>query len=337
MNGEVNGIIDLNSDMESYVIQASASRTVFFRSKFEDKYDVLEFLHFSDVHACRYNWDRVVEYLNYYKDYISFALHTGDYCEDNQESYADLYGEGIASERVIYNCIGNHDTNSVDQVTHVRTITSNDKPYALLFNHTEGWDVCFQDRPNSMNYYNDFEKSNVRMIVLDLYYDVELQKKWLAEVLDDAREKGLYVITAMHEQTAHIVESYGVTFNSINDYDGLLGKEGKRPYEDTIAEFVKAGGVHICHFAGHSHHDKFGITEQGILNSVVPCATTWCGWSDGKRVMNTKTQDCFNVVSIDPNLGLLKLIRIGDNSDHFLRPKRLLCFDYVNRRVIYNE
>lgn len=336
MSFENKSIIELNKDVESFVIQASASRTEFFKQKFDDKCSVLQFLHFSDVHMRLDCWDRVIEYLNYYKDYISFALHTGDYCEDSQERYNDLYGDGIKSERIVYNCIGNHDTNSVDQITRVRTITEKDKPHALLFNHTEGWDVNYFDVKFPMSYYKDFPESNIRMIVLDCYYDIEEQKRQLAEILRDAREKGFYVITAMHELTGAIEESFGVTFNTINDYKGLLGKQRQRVYEQAIVDFVKDGGVHICHFAGHDHHDGFGITENGILNSIVPCATTWAGWSDGKRVEGTKTQDCFNIVSIDPNLKLLKIVRVGDNSDHFLREKRLLCFDYEKRKVIFN-
>ena len=329
-------IIELNRDVESFVIQASATRTSFFNQKFDDRFSVLQFLHFSDVHARLDCWNRVVEYLNYYKDFILFALHTGDYCEDSQEKYTDLYGDGINAERIIYNCIGNHDTNSVDQETRVRTITGKKEPYSLLFNHMEGWDVKFFDLEYSMSYYKDFPESNIRMIVLDCYYDIDEQKKQLAKLLDDAREKGLYVITAMHEMTGAIEESFNVTFNTLNDYAALSGKPYRRQFEETIVDFVNRGGVHICHFAGHDHHDGFGITEHGILNSIVPCATTWNGWSDGKRIEGTKTQDCFNIVSIDPNLKLLKLVRVGDNSDHYLREKKLLCFDFINRKVIYN-
>lgn len=337
MSVKKKSIIELNRDVESFVIQASATRTEFFKDKFDDRYSVLQFLHFSDVHMRLDCWDRVIEYLNYYKEYISFALHTGDYCEDSQERYNDLYGDGLKSKRVVYNCIGNHDTNSVNKETGVRIITEKDKPYKLLFNHTEGWDVIFFDVDYPMSYYKDFPKSNIRMIVLDCYYDIEKQKKQLAEILRDAREKGLYVITAMHEYTGAIEESFGVTFNTINDYAALLGKPRQRAYEQEIIDFVRSGGVHICHFAGHDHHDGFGLTENGILNSIVPCATTWAGWSDGKRVEGTKTQDCFNIVSIDPNLKLLKLVRVGDNCDHYLREKHVLCFNFETRTVIYNR
>ena len=50
--------------------------------------------------------------------------------------------------------------------------------------------------------------SDVHM-VLDLYYDIEIRIKWLKNILADAKEKGLYVITAMHEPSGNINDTYG--------------------------------------------------------------------------------------------------------------------------------
>ena len=61
MNGLTDNIIELNRDMEQYIIQGSASRTKFFNKKFDDRFKVLQFVHFSDVHAVLDLWNRVVE------------------------------------------------------------------------------------------------------------------------------------------------------------------------------------------------------------------------------------------------------------------------------------
>lgn len=329
-----NSIIELNREVEPFIVQATATRTKFFAKKFGDKYEPLQFVHFSDIHAVMDLWNRISEFINYYKDYISFGLHTGDYCGDNQHLYADFYNCGFECDRPIYNCVGNHDTFA----DHSHKIAPKELTHRLLFAPMPDItrDVTFMDCDYSMAYYKDFPSSNVRLIVLDLYYDIDLQKEWLRQILDDAGKRGISVITAMHEPTAQIVESYGVTFNTINDYIGLYGEHKTMPYEEIIVDFVKNGGEHICNLSGHHHHDLFGITKSGILNTSVPCATTWNGWSDGKRVKGTKTYDCFNVVSVDVNLGMLKIIRIGDPCDHYLREKKLLCFDYKNRKVITN-
>ena len=197
--------------------------------------------------------------------------------------------------------------------------------------------VSFLECDYSMTYYKDFPDSNVRIIVLDLYYDIEIQCQWLKTVLEDAKEKGLCVITAMHEPTGEVNDTFGVTFHTKNDYQSVAGKHRQVPFEPIIADFINQGGCYICNLAGHDHHDSFGMTDAGVLNTVVPSATNWDGWCDGKRIRGTRTYDCFNAVSIDANLGLLKIARIGCNTDNFFRSQRALCYDYINKKVIYNS
>ena len=80
--------------------------------------------------------------------------------------------------------------------------------------------------------------------------------------------------------------------------------------------------------------DQFGLTARGILNVVVQNATDWDLHGDMKRIPGTKSMDCFNVVGVDTDLGLLKIIRIGADVDHYLRKKTILCFDYRKQQVI---
>ena len=325
-------IIELNRDVEPYVIAASATRTHFFKPKFGDPYTPLQFVHLADAHNVLDLWNRMVQYVNHYSEYISFALHTGDYCGNSQAVYTDFYNDGIPCVRPVLNCVGNHDTYKTK--LEIEPIQPKEITHSMLFNHTENWDVNFMDIPHSMTYYKDFAESNVRLIVLDNYYHIEEQVEWLRTLLADARERGLAVITAMHETTGNVNDTYGIPFHSINDYEGLNGKCHTLALEAPIAEFIRNGGTHICNLAGHHHHDLFGLTDAGVLNVAVPCATNWQFWCDNKRIKGTRTYDCFNVVSVDANLGHLKLVRVGDNCDHFMRVHRVLCYDYVNRRVI---
>ena len=53
-------IVSLNSDVEPLVIQASATRTRFFREIAEDRFRPLRLVHFSDIHAVPELWDRIV-------------------------------------------------------------------------------------------------------------------------------------------------------------------------------------------------------------------------------------------------------------------------------------
>lgn len=325
-------IIELNRDMEPYIIQGSATRTPFFKDKFKP----LQFVHLSDVHAVLDLWNRMVEYVNHYRDYIDFAIHTGDYCGNNQELYADCYNYGTKCDRPIYNCVGNHDT----FITRKWNENTKESTHKLLFAPMDdnSSNVNFLECDHSMTYYKDFPESNVRLIVLDLYYDIDIQCEWLKKLLANAKEKGLCVITAMHEQLEDLTQNFGVTFHTNNEYTPLeKDKCQHKEFEAIIADFIAGGGTFICNLAGHKHHDMFGLTDTGILHTVVPSATNWDGWCDGKRIRGTRTYDCFNVVSVDTNLGLLKIARIGNNIDHYFRSQRALCFDYINKKVIYND
>ena len=82
---EKNSIIELNKDVEKYVIQAGRGRTAhYFSQMYGDKFVPLTFVHASDIHAHKDCWDRMVRYINHYSEYISFAVHTGDYCGGTQ-------------------------------------------------------------------------------------------------------------------------------------------------------------------------------------------------------------------------------------------------------------
>ncbi len=246
-------------------------------------------------------------------------------------------------QKNVYNCIGNHDCFSGEGEW---SRGEKEVAYRLLFNHTDGWDVNFMDCPFSMSYYKDFSKSNVRMIVLDDYYHIEETREWLKGLLDDAAKRGLHVITVQHEPTGYITQTLGVKFNTLDDYIGVckayekvrvnedFDRRGRLLYEDIIAEYIRGGGTYVCNLAGHDHIDQFGYTEQGVLNAVVPNGTTWDKIGDMKRVRGTKSMDCFNVVAIDTELGLLKIVRIGANVDHYMQCRHALCFDYINKKIV---
>lgn len=327
-NESIPSIAELNQDVEAFLIQASAARTMFFK----DKYEPLQFAHFSDIHAVPELWERIVEYINRYSQFIPFALHSGDYCGGSQEQYVDFYKECTACVNPILNCVGNHDTRRSD----AHPTSTKEQVHQLLFGDRDNWGVCFMPGEASMTYYKDFPKSNLRLIVLDCYYDIPQQVAWLQALLEDGRQKGLHIITASHEITHPIVGKQPVTFQTLDDFESLGGNRERHPFDEVIADFKAAGGRHVCHLAGHEHSDMFGYTQRGVLNIAVECATSWPHWCDSKRVRGSRSYDCFNVVCIDVNQNLLKLVRIGDNADHYLRIKRVLCFDYAEQKVVYN-
>ncbi|MBQ8552011.1 MAG: metallophosphoesterase [Clostridia bacterium] len=328
---QIPSVVELNMEMEPLVVQASTSRTRFFA----DPYKPLTFVHFADIHAKPELWSRVVSYIDHYSNYISFGIHAGDYCGKSQEQFVDMYSECPTCSRPLLNCVGNHDTDIRRKVHEM----SPEKVRAMLFPRTEDWGVNFMDAEGSMSYYKDFPESNIRFIVLDCYYNAEMQNRWLKKLLDESIEKGYHVITVSHEACGVVKKLADVSFQSIEDFDPIndvaFGRKTRNEdIGEIIADYKDAGGIHIAHLCGHYHSDLFGYTARGVLNVGVACATDFDGWCDGKRIRGTRTYDCFNVVAVDTVLHHLKLIRIGNNVDHFMRTKRAMCYDYVCDKVI---
>ena len=318
------GIIELNKNVEQYTLNTSG----------------ITFVHFSDIHARPDLWDRVVEYINYYADNISFAIHTGDYCGGSQKQYSDMY-EGKKCLRTIYNCVGNHDCYSGEGDW---LLCEKETVHNLLFNHNEDWSVTFFDCAHSMSYYKDF--GNLRLIVLDDYYDTWQTRVWLRNMLKEAYDLGLHVITAQHEPTGYVNNTYGSLFHTIDDYKSRFRQyelnrtvydfdhRGRVLYEDIIEEFISYGGKYVCNLAGHDHVDQFGFTDQGVLNVVIQNGTSWDVLGDTARVVGEKSEDCFNVMSVDTEKGQFTIIRVGANTDRHGRVKNRMVFDYVNKKII---
>jgi len=325
-------IAELNQEMEPYIIQGAEGRNPLFK----DPYKVLQFVHFTDIHHMLELWNRIMEYINVYSNYISFALHTGDYVGcSHTEYYCDLYGKGTPCVRPVLNCVGNHD-NVKSYANHDCTAQ---ETYDVCFpKSVEDWEVTFMEGDCTMNYHKEFPESNLRLIVLDYYFGGEAQKKWLKELLDDALEKGIHVITAAHEMTQRIIHEPDVSFRTYDDFWTVKNKTADHleslGVDQLIADFKKAGGIHVCHLAGNEHTEHFGFTERGVLNIVAPCGTWANHRNDCTRIRGTRTYDCFNVVAVDTNINVLKLIRIGNNVDPYLRTRKVLCWDYKKQKLI---
>lgn len=330
---ESNNIVTLNKDVEPFVQAAKKSYPENAKSYFSATHTPLSILHFSDIHNRPDLWTRIMEYANDKEAYLDFVLHTGDYVGGDQRDYTDMYAVKAPTNLVVYNCIGNHDAYAV-QGQPVNTDKS--VAYNLLFNHQDGWNVTFEtDIEYSMTYYKDFTAQNIRLIVLDNYYDEAKQVAWLKTILEDAITKKLHVITAAHQVTGRPSEKYNTPFQTAIPYENAgTGSVTDTAFDAVIADAKSKGLKHIVHLAGHEHQDWFYKSVAGVVNCAVECATMYIGWTEGNRVTGTKSMDCFNVFSADTDLGIFKVIRIGHNGDSHNRKKDLLTFDYINEEVV---
>ncbi len=324
-------IISLNKDVEHLVMQASKSRS----SKFGDTLVPLEFVHFTDIHSHKTEWKRIVEYIDKYEEYIDFAIHTGDYSGTAINQAIDLYSLAKPKNRIIYNAVGNHDTYSTYNNGKTTSATT-EETYNAVFSDTENWDVVFGDEAYATYYYKDFYESGVRLIVLNDQQWSGNQGQWLSEVLADANQNGLAVITASHMSAGYMAIPVESSFTPIDNNYSFAYRGGKDigPY---IVEFKNNGGEHIAHLCGHNHFDDIGYTKDGILNIQLECASSTPGDRlESVRAKGTKNFDCFNVMAVDVNTKRIKIVRIGCNSNAALQGKTVLCYDYENKKVISN-
>ena len=320
-----NGIVELNKDMEPFVIQALKGKP----AKCGSQNKILSFIHFTDIHANLKLWNRVVDYVNYYEDYVDFAIHTGDYASTIRDTAKDLYSTGTKCVKPILNVVGNHDTYNIN-------MTVSDKPATkqIVCGNTDGWDVTFMDIADSMTYYKDYPDSKIRIIALDNYFDVDEQCDWLDLRLREATIMGYHVITFMHEMTHPIINKLDTNFQTIEDFETYGGCKSFTKFDKVIGDWIANGGVHIANFAGHEHSDMIGYTQNGVLNMICQCATADLSWVDAARIEGTKTFDCFNLVSVETTTGVFKVVRIGNNSDHYLREKKVFAYDYINKKIL---
>lgn len=316
-------IVKLNKDVENALVQSSSKKRT-------DTNEVFTIAHISDIHGSQDLFNRVVEFTNYYISNLKLIINTGDYVYKGQEDFIDLMGNAEINNVPFYNVVGNHDQYISDSD---RSQADKASTYTNVITKTQrGWQsigVTYMSGDNSMTYYKDFANSKIRLIVLDDYYDIDTQATWLASRLEEAKTKGYAVITAKHEKTDNITTSIGC-FNSKDVYTG----EYNTTFETAIKAFIDAGGIYICNLCGHEHIDEMGYTSNGILNVVAECVTDDIYWQNCKRDKGTKTYDCFNIISVDTNQGLLKIVRVGDNTDIYMHDKKYLCYDYINKKII---
>lgn len=323
--------VSLNESQLPYVQQLFGGRPSLIGTDHE-----LAFVHFSDVHRSQTNWNRVMQFAKQFSGNLSFAIHTGDFVAGDQRGYTNLYENGFDSGIPELNVVGNHDvyTDFANRTMATKSVTK-----SLIFPDTSDWGVTWGTDDEPMSYYKDFATKKVRLVVLDCYYDKESQASWLATVLAEAKSLGYAVITATHEVTKSLTEFVDCTFTT-KDIDALTTaglNHSSTPYDAVIKAFKDSGGEHVCNLCGHEHVDIIGYSENGILNVVIGASLGYDSTSsDIYRAVNTRTFDLFNAVSINQNQHLIKIVRIGANTDHYLQGRNVLCYDYQSKKVIAN-
>lgn len=330
------GVVQLNKDVEPLVLQLSRQISTYAANH---QYKRATFLFFSDIHGHAEQWERICDYMDYYSKFIPFAVHAGDYVPTDLGTVNDLYGTRKPKNGAILTIVGNHDCNPSGSGSPTAPIADT---YAALYENVDpsadGWDCTMGTAQYAMYWYKDLAEEGVRIIGFDQYHWDADQKTFMENAFDDAITNGYAVVTVTHTPITTQVDNIGSGFWS---YDNLIAGD---TYTGSMVEiralinaFVNGGGTHLVNLCGHLHWDEIGLLhDDGLFQIKTMAATPNETWEDAARVDRSKTMDCFNVLQIDRNLGMIKMVRVGCNSADCLQAKTAICFDYVNKRLISN-
>lgn len=294
------------------------------------------FLWFTDIHQDQINLKRIIEFGRYFNKYIDDALHTGDghnYCNTDPSTIGVVEGG-----EYILDCIGNHDAyNGTDGSALVPVSDANEIFMSQWKDRYENWNAVFPSNSdgNKVCYYHkDYPDSSLRLVVLDEYHVTDSQKEWFKNILTEAKEMGFSVVVASHSvpDNINIIEC---GFSEIpqrgRDYTTRTSWAA-----DTIDEFINNGGDFVSWLCGHMHRDFVGVAKNHPNQTIIveTAARMHMYGTNDFRKQYTQTQDAFTVLTIDTENKLIKMIRIGNEYDPYLRHKFTLCLNYSTKKVL---
>jgi len=314
------------------------------------KTEKLNILHFSDIHGDQANLSRILAFRNKYAAYLNDSLHTGDNHYMQWSDGFDFWKNLKGTENIL-NCVGNHDA-AVDRTKKEGWWAAGKlNVYHRFFEpFISNWKVKQPEEAAQKGYnyyYKDYSKQGIRLIVLDgMFYDAT-QNTWLHTVLDSARKASLQVLIASHFPTAASTGNKNCIFDSFNaphkdweaDWTGYGLLDEKVP--EAVKNFMEHDGVFICYLCGHTHSDLFR-TLSAYPHQLMICAPNaghpkFASCFSQNRVEGTRSQDLFNIFSIDSSLKYLNVTRIGCNYDLMGRHQGTILYNYADHEIIYQN
>lgn len=300
-------------------------------------------LHFSDIHGDKKRLQNIIEFKEYYSDYIADVIHTGDMVKYYSTDGVTFWNEVNGAENIL-NVIGNHDTlvgSTWIGMTMAEAYTTYFAPYI------SNWGVT--GTSGQTYYYKDYTDNKVRLIVLDIMHQSADQLTWFTNTLASAKTAGLHVIVAVHSRphwqfTSHqtawddkpLVPSYtaGYSDTSASTYPENLSDD----YADAVDDFMTGGGYFVCWIHGHTHHKMFAQlqTHPNQLDvSVENAGIPDFAWTYVKaRIDGTKSEDCFNVIGIDTDSKVLRIMAVGATYDRFMRHADTIAYSYDTHTIL---
>ena len=293
----------------------------------------LTLLHFSDPHGDSSAINRILADMDTFSYTVDDVICTGDIVANTALDITSWWNPSILT------CIGNHDSATYDSSTGYNwtalSMAERDEYYIAPFE--SNWGIVHTS--GTSYYYKDYTSQNIRMIVMDamLYTDngaeATAQTNWLAGLLSDAISNGLHVLIAIHaphggataKECSFSRYGQGImpTYTDCNTPQVVI---------DTVATAINNGLTFIGYIVGHTHQDNIWDAEGDgtqLMYCVTCAAVSYAPqWMNSDQNRST-SEDAYNLVTIDTNNTLVKIVRGGgaDIDDH-MRTRKAICFNY---------
>lgn len=303
-------------------------------------------LWFSDIHSDANCLQNVITFKTEYSDYIRDIIHTGDTVLSTSADGITFWDSVDGSENIL-NVIGNHDTR-VGTTWIGQTMAESYNMYFAPY--IDNWNVTYT--AGLTYYYKDYAVPGVRLIVLDIMHQTTAQLTWFASTLEGARTNGYHVIVAVHSRAHWLFDPYdtpwddkalvpsytaGYSDTSASSYPENLSND----YADAVDDFITAGGEFICWIHGHTHFKMFAKIQThtnqldvAVANAAGASYARTYVWA---RVIDSRSEDDFNLLAIDTESKILRLAKVGVNYDRYMRHVDTISYDYGNRVLLYSN
>ena len=109
------------------------------------------------------------------------------------------------------------------------------------------------------------------------------------------------------------------------------------PLADVVQTWVDKGVKFVVWLTGHCHRDMlyYPVKYPGLLCLTIDQAGNLRGNSVTDRGEDLESRFCANYYGIDTQDGLFKIVRLGLSMTRYITQKDVLCYDYINRKVIF--
>ena len=148
-------------------------------------------------------------------------------------------------------------------------------------------------------------------------------------------------VTNFHSygRTAYTANKRFSLRNRVAVADAQYGFESgsENPLGDIVQAWVNKGGKFVIWLSGHCHTDMLFYPEKypGLLCLAIDQAGNLRGNNISSREDGTESRVCANYYSVDTQNGLFKIVRLGLPMDRFMVEKDVFCYDYLNKKVVF--